>query len=50
MLTKPLGAGAVSTALKRGVPGVDLAPAVAVMTTLNRDGAAAARAGGARMR
>ncbi len=47
VLTKPLGAGAVSTALKRGIPGVDLAPAVAVMTTLNRDGAAAARSAGA---
>ncbi len=47
VLTKPLGAGAVSTALKRGVPGVDLTPAVEVMTTLNRDGAAAARAAGA---
>ncbi len=47
VLTKPLGAGAVSTALKRGVPGVDLASAVAVMTTLNRDAAAAAQAAGA---
>lgn len=47
VLTKPLGAGAVSTALKRGVPGVSLDPAVEVMTTLNRDGAAAARAAGA---
>ena len=41
VLTKPLGAGAVSTGLKRGLPGVPLAEAVAVMTTLN---AAAARA------
>jgi selenide, water dikinase len=47
VLTKPLGAGAISTALKRGVPRVDLTPAVEVMTTLNRDGAAAARAAGA---
>ena len=47
VLTKPLGAGAVSTALKRGVPGVDLAPAVAVMTTLNREASVAARAAGA---
>ncbi len=47
VLTKPLGAGAVSTALKRGVPGVDLAPAVAVMTTLNREASIAAREAGA---
>ena len=47
VLTKRLGAGAVSTALKRGVPGVSLEPAVEVMTTLNRDGAAAARAASA---
>jgi selenide,water dikinase len=47
VLTKPLGAGTVSTALKRGVAGAPLAPAVAVMTTLNRDGSAAARAAGA---
>lgn len=43
-LTKPLGAGAVSTALKRGLEDPPLAEAVQVMTTLNRDGAAAARA------
>jgi selenide,water dikinase len=43
VLTKPLGAGAVSTALKRGVPGAPLQEAVAVMTTLNRDAALAAR-------
>ncbi len=47
VLTKPLGAGAVSTALKRGVPAAPLAEAVEVMTTLNREGAAAARAAGA---
>jgi selenide,water dikinase len=44
VLTKPLGSGAVSTALKRGVPGAPLAAAVEVMTTLNREAAAAARA------
>jgi selenide,water dikinase len=43
VLTKPLGAGAVSTALKRGLPDVPLDAAVAVMTTLNRDAAAGAR-------
>jgi selenide,water dikinase len=47
VLTKPLGAGAVSTALKRGVDGAPLADAVAVMTALNRDASAAARAAGA---
>jgi selenide,water dikinase len=47
VLTKPLGAGAVSTAVKRGLGGVDLDAAVEVMTTLNRDGAAAARDAGA---
>ena len=46
VLTKPLGAGAVSTAIKRGLA-APLAEAVQVMTTLNRDGAAAARAAGA---
>ena len=46
MLTKPLGAGAVSTALKRGQGDAPLAEAVGVMTTLNRDGAAAALAAG----
>jgi selenide,water dikinase len=44
VLTKPVGAGAVSTALKRGVPGVELTGAVAVMTTLNRDASSAVRA------
>ena len=46
VLTKPLGAGAVSTALKRGLDDAPLAEAVGVMTTLNRDGAAAALAAG----
>jgi selenide,water dikinase len=48
VLTKPLGAGAISTALKRGIEDARLADAVAVMTTLNRDGARAARAVGVR--
>src|SRR5438105_2461582 len=47
VLTKPLGAGAVSTALKRGNHAAPLADAVRVMTTLNREGAQAARAAGA---
>ncbi|HEY1591485.1 MAG TPA: selenide, water dikinase SelD [Solirubrobacteraceae bacterium] len=47
VLTKPLGSGAVSTAVKRGVPGAPIDRAVEVMTTLNRDGAAGARAAGA---
>ena len=47
VLTKPLGSGAVTTAVKRGLPGAELAEAVAVMTTLNRDAAAAALAAGA---
>ncbi len=42
VLTKPLGAGAVSTAHKRGLE-VPLAEAIEVMTRLNRDGAQAAR-------
>ena len=46
VLTKPLGAGAISTAVKRGLPGAALERAVEVMTTLNRDAAAAARAAG----
>jgi selenide,water dikinase len=46
VLTKPLGAGAVSTALKRRIA-ASLEQAVAVMVTLNRDAAAAARAAGA---
>jgi selenide,water dikinase len=47
VLTKPLGSGAITTALKRGLD-VSLTEAVAVMTTLNREGAAAAREAGAR--
>jgi selenide,water dikinase len=47
VLTKPLGAGVVSTAVKRGLDAAPLAAAVKVMTTLNRDGATAARAAGA---
>ena len=48
VLTKPLGAGAVSTAAKRKIASKELiAEAVEVMTTLNRDAAAAARAAGA---
>jgi selenide,water dikinase len=46
VLTKPLGAGAVSTALKRGNDQAPLADAVRVMTTLNREGARAARVAG----
>jgi selenide, water dikinase len=48
VLTKPLGAGAISTAAKRGTTGTEaVAAAVAVMTELNRDAAGAARAAGA---
>jgi selenide,water dikinase len=47
VLSKPLGAGAVCTAVKRAVPGPPLAQAVEVMTTLNREAAAAARDAGA---
>ena len=47
-LTKALGAGAVATAAKRGfAPAVAIAAATAVMKTLNRDGALAAREAGA---
>jgi selenide,water dikinase len=46
VLTKPLGAGAVSTAVKRGVP-APLDAAVDVMTTLNRGASLAARDAGA---
>jgi selenide, water dikinase len=46
VLTKPLGAGAVSTAVKRGLR-APLDAAVAVMTRLNRDAAVAARVAGA---
>src|SRR3954467_14264325 len=49
VLTKPLGVGAVTTALKRGVPGAAeaLPGAVATMAALNADAAAAALAAGA---
>jgi selenide,water dikinase len=48
VLTKPVGAGAISTAVKRRLAGDDaVARAVAVMTTLNADAAAAARGAGA---
>jgi selenide,water dikinase len=48
VLTKPLGAGAVATAAKRGRARAPLVEAaVTVMTELNRDGATAARAAGA---
>ena len=48
VLSKPLGAGAVATAIKRGLASAELvARAVAVMTTLNAEAAAAARAAGA---
>jgi selenide, water dikinase len=46
VLTKPLGAGAVTTALKRGLTDAPLEAAVQVMTTLNRDAAQAARSAG----
>jgi selenide, water dikinase len=46
VLTKPLGSGVVSTALKRGLPEAPLERAVAVMTALNRDAAVRARAAG----
>jgi selenide, water dikinase len=48
VLTKPLGAGAVTTALKKGLADEDvLALAVEVMTELNAAAAEAARASGA---
>jgi selenide,water dikinase len=48
VLTKPLGAGAVTTALKKGLASDNtLAAAVDVMTELNAAGADAARAAGA---
>jgi selenide,water dikinase len=47
VLTKPLGAGAVSTALKRGLGEPPLEDAVRVMSALNRDASAAARKAGA---
>jgi selenide,water dikinase len=48
VLTKPVGAGAVTTSLKKGLASHEvLAAAVDVMTTLNADAATAARAAGA---
>ena len=48
VLTKPLGAGAVATAIKRGLADEGLvAQAIEVMTTLNDRAAAAAREAGA---
>jgi selenide, water dikinase len=47
VLTKPLGAGATSTALKRGIDGAPLELAIEVMTTLNREAATAALSAGA---
>jgi selenide,water dikinase len=47
VLSKPVGAGAVTTALKRGLPDAPLDAAVAVMAALNRDASLAARAAGA---
>ncbi|HTT31218.1 MAG TPA: selenide, water dikinase SelD [Solirubrobacteraceae bacterium] len=47
VLTKPVGAGAVTTSLKKGLASDEaLAAAVEVMTTLNADAAVAARAAG----
>src|SRR4051812_38009019 len=47
-LTKPIGGGVATTALKRGLASEELVQeTVAVMTTLNRDAAAAAVAAGA---
>jgi selenide,water dikinase len=47
VLTKPIGTGVLATALKRDLLGAeDLAPAVAVMTTLNAGAARAMRATG----
>ena len=46
-LSKPVGGGVASTAVKRGIGGSEVeAAAVAVMTTLNRDAAEAAVAAG----
>ena len=48
VLTKPLGAGAVATALKRGLAGAALVErAVAVMSALNAEASERARAAGA---
>ena len=46
-LTKPVGGGVITTALKRGKGAAHLAAAVSVMTELNRDASAAALAAGA---
>jgi len=47
VLSKPLGAGAVATAIKRGLADEEtIAGAVEAMTTLNAEAAAAARAAG----
>ncbi len=49
VLTKPVGAGAVTTSLKKGLASEDvLAAAVEVMTELNASASAAARAAGVR--
>ena len=49
VLTKPVGAGAVTTSLKKGLASADvLAGAVQVMTELNASASAAARAAGVR--
>ncbi len=49
VLTKPVGAGAITTSLKKGLVGDEtLAAAVEVMTELNETAAQAARAAGAR--
>lgn len=48
VLTKPLGAGTIATAIKRGLAGPELvARGIEVMTTLNDRAAAQARAAGA---
>ena len=47
VLTKPLGVGAISTALKRGRGAELLGPAVETMTTLNAEASRAALAAGA---
>jgi selenide,water dikinase len=48
VLTKPLGAGTVATAVKRGLAGAELvARAIAVMAALNDEAAEQARAAGA---
>jgi selenide,water dikinase len=48
LLTKPLGTGVLSTAVKRDrLDGEEIARLVAIMSTLNRDGAEAMQAAGA---